>query len=91
MASVPISLRVPKLTRQEVRALKALWKGEATEYEQKLCLQIIVNKFARAHDLPYVPGKSDESTFLSGRAFVGKQIFRVLKLKIDQLTDEGEE
>ncbi len=52
-------LRCEALTKEEHEALKALNKGEANAYQQKLSLSIIVNKFSRAHDLLYVPGSFD--------------------------------
>lgn len=86
------ALFVPELSKQEVYALRNLSKGEATEHQQKLALQIIVNKFSRAHDLTYVPDSFDRSAFLAGRGFVGQQILKFLNIpvaKLKEFRDEG--
>lgn len=83
--SAPISLRVEQITKQEVVALKALANGDATETQQKLALYVIVNKFSRAQDLLYVPGSFDETAALNGRAFVGQQILKYLKIPVGKL------
>ncbi len=86
--AAPVELRVDALDVDDVRALKALWEGSATDYQQRLALKVIVNKFSRTHDLLYVPGDAAAGVFLNGRAFVGTQIMRVLKLPVSHLVDE---
>lgn len=76
---------VPAVTTQDVKALKALAKGEATEHEQMLALAVIVNKFARAQEMLYIPGSFDETAFLEGRGFVGQQILKHINVPIGQL------
>lgn len=81
----------PDLDKQEIESLKALGKGEADEFQQKLALAVIVNKFARAHDLPYIPGSFDQSSFISGRAFVGQKILKILNVPIGKLIKQQDE
>ena len=83
----PKIFSVGTLTDQDLNALKALSKGEATEYEQKLSLAIIINKFARAQDLLYSPGSFDETAFINGRAFVGQSILRCINQPIGKLKE----
>lgn len=90
--SAPQSLQVEQITKREATALKALATGEATEVQQKLALYVIVNKFARAQDLLYVPGSFDETAILNGRAFVGQQILKYINIpvgKLDVLPEES--
>ena len=61
MSDAPQSLKVDKLTKQEIVALQDLNEGTATEYQQKLALHVIVNKFARAQDLLYIPNSFDQT------------------------------
>ncbi len=75
----------PKVTKREAQAIKALAAGEATEFEQKLALAVIVNKFSRPHDVTYVPDSDSQSTFLSGRAFVGMKLLKIIKIPIGKL------
>jgi len=77
-----------KPTDKEIYAIKALAKGEATEYEQKLALSLIVNVFSRTHDLCYIPDSRDQSTFVSGRAFVGQKILKLINIPIGKLIKE---
>lgn len=86
--STPICFQVPKLTEDEVRAIKAVGVGEATEYQQRLALKVIVNKFSRAHDMQFVPGQPDQGDVLTGRAFVGSQILKYLNIEIGKLQNE---
>ena len=70
---------IPSLDDQEKRAIKALWAGEATPAQQKLGLQVIIDKFSMADFLSYQPGSFDETSMLAGRSFVGKAIRRTIK------------
>ncbi len=80
-----------KVTKEEGIALKQLYAGEADAHQQRLALQLIVKKFARAHDLAFIPGAPDESVFLAGRSFVGKRILRYLEVPVDKLDKTQEE
>ncbi len=73
------------LTKDEHGALRALQVGEATPYQQTQALYVITNKFSRAHDVLFIPGHTDESSFLSGRGFVGQQILKYLNLPVGRL------
>ena len=81
-------LRCPDLNKQEHAAIKALGKGEADEFQQRLALKVIVNTFSRTHDLCYVPDSQDQSTFISGRAFVGQKILKYLNIPVGKLKEE---
>ena len=85
----PVELSVDKITKEEHQALQELWRGKATEHQQQLVLQVIVNKFARAQDLLYVPGDVHATSFINGRAFVGQQVLKYLNLPIGQLHPEN--
>lgn len=83
----------PRITKPEAMAIKALYAGEASPYQQKLALSTIVNKFSRAKDLLYIPSSFDETAFLNGRAFVGQKILKYINVPIGQLhiTEETED
>jgi len=68
----------------EHQALKAVYEGVADAGQQRLAMSLIVNKFARTHDIPFVPGAQDQSSFLAGRTFVGSRILKYLKLPVNQ-------
>ena len=85
---IPNCLQVEELDKQEHIAIKNLSKGEASEYEQKLALSVIVKKFAREGDLLYVPSNPDETAFLNGRAYVGTRIKKYITLPVRENTNE---
>lgn len=80
-------LYVPKLDKQEIIAIKQLAKGEASEYEQRLALKVIVNKLSRAQDLLYTPGSFDQTAFFAGRGFVGQQILASINIPVGKLEE----
>lgn len=77
-----------KLSKPEVIALQRVYAGTADAYQQRLALRTITNKLCRTHDVLFIPGKPDETAFLSGRAFVGMQILRHLRIAVGKMTDE---
>lgn len=86
MSDTPVCFDVfPELDKQDMEALRAVADGEADGYQQKLALAVIVNKFCRTHDVSFVPGAADQSTFLAGRAFVGSRILLALNRKVGHM------
>lgn len=77
----------PKLTKDEVEALRNLSNGDATEYQQRLALAVIMKKLCRTWDVHFIPGHTDQSTFLAGRGFVGQQIHKYINLPVEQIND----
>lgn len=84
------ALKTEPLEEDEVYAIRELYKGTATEYQQRLALRVIVNKLCRSHDLLYVPGSFDETALLNGRAFVGQAILKILNVPIGKLLNKQE-
>lgn len=78
-----VCFKVPALDKAERQAIKALRRGDADQSQQALALAVIVNKLSGANELQYVPGSQDQSAFLSGRAFVGNQIKKIINHKIE--------
>jgi len=78
------ALKVPELTTDEHRAVKAISDGIATEGQQKLFLSVLVHKLTGMHNLNYVPGSFDETAFMNGRGFVGQQLTKYIKIPIKE-------
>jgi len=78
-------LECDELDKEEIIAIKMVYKGEATESQQRLALYAIVNKLSRSHDLLYMPGSFDETAFLAGRGFVGQKILMYLNIPVSKL------
>ena len=87
MANIPVEFRVGEIDDDEHRAIRALYQGVATEHQQRLVLQVIVNKISRAQDVLYVPGNTDGTAFLNGRAFVGQQLLKYLNLPVGKMKE----
>lgn len=87
MAIKPICVQTAILDVDETRAIKSLWRGDATEYQQRLALKVIVNKLCRASDLLYIPDSFDQTAFLQGRSFVGQLIMKTIKQPLNELED----
>lgn len=87
--TVPQALSVAPVTKDETLALKALANGDATPYQQKLALALIMKKFSRVYDIPFLEGSPDGSAFLMGRSFVGNRIDLHLKQSVNTLHPEG--
>lgn len=73
-------------------ALQALLRGDADAGKQRRALNFIIEKIAATYDEPYRPGAEDgarDTTFALGRAFVGRQIVKLLKLNLSVLRKEN--
>jgi hypothetical protein len=70
---------VPEINNLEMNAVKACWAGEASASQQRMALDVTINKLSMADLMSYQPGSFDQTAFLSGREFVGKAIRRILK------------
>ena len=73
---------ITPLTNAEIRALKALKNGTASEGQQTMGMNAIVKKICGTNSLPYVPGSFDQTAFKAGRAFVGAHIIRIMNIKM---------
>jgi len=73
------------LDELEVRALKSLYRGDADPYQQRLALQVIVNKFARLSQPAFVPGDPGQGAFLAGRQFVALMLMDTINRPLGQL------
>lgn len=65
---------------QDVHAIQALAKGVATEGQQIRALDLIVNGLACAFDTTFRPDSERLTSFAAGKAFVGQQIDKLIRL-----------
>lgn len=63
-----------------VWAMKALAEGKASENQQKLLLNWIINDLCGTYDLPFRPEGDRETVFASAKQFVGQQIVKLIKI-----------
>lgn len=69
-------------------ALTSLAAGSASEQQQRIALDWILNHAARTYDQPFRPGGAEgarATDFAAGMMFVGQQIVRAMKLNPDHL------
>ena len=69
-------------------AIKALAEGNATEEQQRLALDWIINHAAMTYDQSFWAGSADVTAFREGKRSVGNQIVKLIKLKSTALQDE---
>lgn len=81
-------LSIGRLTREEAESIQAVARGEANQRQQLVTLKVLVDKLSRTHDLTYSPNSFDESAFLAGRSFVGKQLLKIINSPIAKLVGE---
>lgn len=73
----------PPFTAATIRAMQALFKGEADDIQQKHALDWIIRHAARKDDLPFRPGGLEgdrETAFACGRMFVGQEIVKLINM-----------
>lgn len=80
-------LAPPPCSKQEAAALQALSAGEANKGQQQIALDWIIYFACATYDEPYRSERPHDTTFASGRAAAGRNILRVLKLKVGQMEE----
>lgn len=84
VVDTPQKFRTPGVvSKQDIRAIKNCWAGEANEFEQRLAIQAILYSFARLGDMTYYPdsmGGERDSAFASGMRHVGLQIQKIAEV-----------
>mgnify|MGYP001606599485 CR=1 FL=1 len=78
----------PKWETEDVGALQALQRGDAEPHQQQRALKFIIEGLAGAYDAHYFPGPEGQrnTDFALGRAFVGQQMVKLLKLNLAMFT-----
>jgi len=71
---------------EDIRAIQALVRGDATEHQQQHAFKYIVEVVSGAYDMPYYDSDRD-TAFACGRQYVGKQLVKLLKLLPDKIKD----
>jgi len=74
---------MPKLTRQEHVALKAVAKGEADEGQQTLAISALIKKICVTHDQAYIPGDDRATAFVCGRQFCGYKLLKFINTPVE--------
>jgi hypothetical protein len=81
-------------TIRDIRAIQALAQGKATEDDQRVALDWIINKAAQTYEEPFVAapaGGDDVRCYLLGRRSVGLAIVKLMKLKPDLFSEKPQE
>lgn len=68
----------------DVSAFQALQSGTATPDQQMRALRWLIERGAGTYEFNYYPSDRD-TAFALGRAFVGQQVVKLLKLSISDL------
>jgi hypothetical protein len=73
----------PEYTAQQVRAVRAVAQGTASEREQQIAMDWIVQQAAGTYELSYrsdADGGERETAMAEGRRFVGLQIVKLVNM-----------
>lgn len=76
----PPCINPPDYAFNEIAAFQALAGGTASEGQQKMVLDWIINGAANTYDLSFDPESDRNTSFAEGRRFVGLQIVKMLNL-----------
>ena len=68
----------------DVTAIQALHRGEADEFQQQRAIKWLIEAAAGTYQFHYYPSDR-ETAFALGRAFVGQQIVKLLRLNASSL------
>jgi len=71
----------PQYEAADVSAFQALQNGTATPDQQRRALKWLIESAAGTYEFHYYPSDRD-TTFALGRAFVGQQAVKLLKLNL---------
>lgn len=83
--------QVPVLDRHEMVALQMTANPDenADPAQQALAIKVICEKLCLMDVQCYQAGSFDETAFLNGRVFVGKEIFRQRRKSVGDITSEN--
>jgi hypothetical protein len=74
----------PPYELADASALQAMQRGEATPDQQARALKWLIERAAGAYEFNYYPSDRD-TAFALGRAFVGQQVVKLLKVNVSSL------
>ena len=85
--------QVPVLERHEIIALQMCADPEenANQEQQAIAIKTIISKICVYDIQAYQAGSFDETAFLNGRVFVGKEIFRQCRKPIGEMDAQQQE
>ena len=72
------ALERPDVTEAEVQAVRALYRGDATQGQQRSALDCFIRIFG-THDTSFRPGDPHQTAFAEGRRNAGTTIIWMLK------------
>jgi hypothetical protein len=79
----------PPANEYDIRAVKALAAGMASDAQQRRALDWIIHRAAGTYDLSFRPGGEDgrrATDFSEGKRFVGLQLVRLVNMKMPDPT-----
>jgi len=79
----------PKWTNAQCVAIQAVAAGVATEGQQVLAMQWIIEQASGYTNLSYSPDSDRDTCFAEGRRFVGLQLVKLIKIKVGMLKDSS--
>jgi len=77
---IPAPWVPPTYSKFDVLALQALNTGTANESQQKRAIKWIIEQACGTYDFHFMPNSQRDTDFSLGRAFVGQQLVKLIKI-----------
>jgi len=75
----------PAYDLADISAMQALQRGDATPDQQVRALKWLIEQAAGTYQFHFYPDSARATDFALGRAFVGQQIVKLLRLSVGDL------
>ena len=68
-----------------VQAIKAFFEGRATPAQQEILRDYILYELTKFYDISYRGENTHDSAFAEGKRYIGQQLVKLSKLKLDEV------
>lgn len=75
----------------QIHALRAVAAGTATAEQQREFFRWVVEDLCKTYDLSFRPGNPEDTTFAEAKRFIGLQIVKLLKIRLNVDTAKSEQ
>lgn len=77
-----------KYEKKHVGAIQAIARGDASDHQQRLFMDYLINELCVTYDLSFRPDSIRDTDFAEGRRFVGLQLVKMTKINISMIKED---
>lgn len=77
-----------KYLKRHAAAIQAVARGDASEHQQRIFTEYLVNDLCGTYDLSFRPDSTRDSDFAEGRRFVGLQLVKLMKINLSIIKED---